>query len=353
MHKIWRTIIIGIFIAFFVFTYIMFGETGEIPDYLKHIANLLFSVLVTILTGFVLTFLSKKLNRVYSWEKNVARRFIIGILTNSICTLILTFLLIVPYLVIFYNYRNISELFLTYQDPAIKLIIIEFFIVFIYTIIDFSLFSYNQYAVVQIETVKLLGEQIKLQFEALKSQLSPHYLFNSLNTISSLVYKDPGLAEQFIRKLARTYQYILATNDKKLVKLSEELEFVKAYDFLLGVRFENAFQLTIDLPTEIMKAQLPPMSLQMLIENAVKHNVKTKDVPLHVNMFLDRNNYITVCNNLIEKPNYQAENNVKKAGYANSFGIGLQNIKKRYKHFTDKEIKIIKDESFTVKLPLI
>ena len=215
-------------------------------------------------------------------------------------------------------------------------------ILFIYTIVDFTLYSYNQYAAIQIEEVKIASTQLALQFEVLKSQLSPHYLFNSLNTISSLIYTNPEQAEQFIRKLALTYQYILANQDLPLVRLAEELTFIKAYFFLLKSRFDNAVHLTVELPRRVLSSQIPPLTLQLLLENAVKHNAPSEEAPLHIRIFLSEKNRLIVSNNILE-------NNFK----GSSFKVGLANIKQRYHYFAKANIQVEKTEEFRIELPLL
>ena len=237
---------------------------------------------------------------------------------------------------------SFEEIVENYNQPAIKMAIIAMISVIIYSIVYFALFSYNQYAVVQIESVQLERRQLNLQFEALKSQLSPHYLFNCLNTISSLVYKDAGQAEVFIRRLAQTYKYILSTNNQRLVEVVKEVEFVKSYYYLLKVRYENSFDLEINLPENIMFSKLPPLTLQILVENAVKHNVFSRDNPLEVNIGSNDENMIKVSNTKTEKP-----------ADTSSFRVGLSNIKSRYKFFTESDIEIIDDDSFTVNLPVL
>jgi len=182
---------------------------------------------------------------------------------------------------------------------------------------------------------------LELQFEALKSQLSPHYLFNCLNTISSLVHRDPKLTESFIRRLAQTYQYILNTKNRKLVKLAEEIEFVKAYNYLLRVRFEEALKINIDLPEELLASDVPPLTLQILVENAVKHNVISEESPLEISIKADPQT-VTVSNNL-----------TRRADVENSFKVGLENIKKRYEFFTEIPVRVVNNELFEVQLPVL
>jgi len=194
---------------------------------------------------------------------------------------------------------------------------------------------------VQIESERQIRKQIELQFEALKTQLSPHYLFNSLNTISLLIYKDQQLAEKFIRKLALTYQYILDSHEKKLVPIKEEIEFIHAYTYLIKVRYEESFQIDIKIDPVIERALIPPLSIQILIENAVKHNVLSNEEPLTVTI-KNNNSFLIIENNILKNPSTQ-----------HSFRIGHNNIINRYQYFTDKKIAITKSDKYTVQLPVI
>src|SRR5262249_52739870 len=148
----------------------------------------------------------------------------------------------------------------------------------------------------QVEQLRSERWQLKLQFESLKSQISPHYLFNCLNTISSLLYKDSHMAEEFIRRMADTFRYVLSNQKQKLVSLREEVEFVKAYYYLLQVRYEHHLKLEVNLPKSLLDSRIPPMTLQMLVENAVKHNIISKDQPLLVYISAQDNTFINVTN---------------------------------------------------------
>ena len=121
-------------------------------------------------------------------------------------------------------------------------------VLFLYEIFYGWFYSYRHYAHTQVEWLRSERWQLELQFESLKSQISPHFLFNCLNTISSLLYKDSKLAEEFIRRMAETFQYVLNNQKRTFVSLREELEFVKSYYYLLQVRFENNLKLEVNIP---------------------------------------------------------------------------------------------------------
>jgi LytS/YehU family sensor histidine kinase len=228
------------------------------------------------------------------------------------------------------------------EDLLWKISILLLSSLFIYNVVYALLYSYQHYAVAQIENLQSERKQLELQFEALKGQISPHYLFNSLNTISSLIFKDLPSAEQFIRRLAQTYQYILATQNKKYVLLKDEVEFVQSYYYLLRIRFQQQLNVEINLPSGIMNSKIPPLTLQMLVENAVKHNTVSSDKKLFIYITAQDNTYLKVINT--------------KTGVldsVSSFRVGLENIRKRYEYFTDKKIEVRDEDKFTVSLPVI
>ena len=223
----------------------------------------------------------------------------------------------------------------------LKLAILCFITLFLVNLVEFNGYSYNQYSVGQIRKLRSERKQLELQFEALKSQLSPHYLFNSMNTISSLVYRDPVIAENFIRNLAETFNYVLHTKDVKLVTLAEELEALKDYRYLLNIRYSDAVDLKLEVEDEFLEIPIPPLTLQLLVENAVKHNVISSAQPLKINVGVI-NNELRMLNNKTEKPSHTA-----------SHRVGLNNIRKRYAHFTKVEIVVVDDDYFEVKLPIL
>ena len=193
-----------------------------------------------------------------------------------------------------------------------------------------------------IEAERLKKEHISARYETLKNQVNPHFLFNSLNVLSSLVHRDADLAEKFIHQLSYVYRSILENRDKELVPLAEELETLRAYLFLMSIRFGPALQTRLDLP-ESAAGQVAPLTLQMLAENALKHNEVSKDRPLRLEFFLEDNAYCVVRNNL-----------QKKNILPDSTGLGLDNIRARYRALSGKEVVVEEtDGFFTVKVPVL
>jgi len=195
----------------------------------------------------------------------------------------------------------------------------------------------------QVSSENFQKESIKAELTALKNHLDPHFLFNNLNVLSSLISKDKKQSQRYLEKFAEVYRIILQSSSEELVLLNQELEFISAYMYLLQIRFEDSILLTIDIPKETKNTYLPPLTLQMLIENAIKHNIASETKPLEINVFV-KDEYLVVQNNLQEKKIAEHQSNKS----------GLVNIKKRYAHFSDVPVDVIKNtNSYIVKVPLL
>jgi two-component system LytT family sensor kinase len=190
---------------------------------------------------------------------------------------------------------------------------------------------------------KFKRESLAFQYESLKNQVNPHFLFNSLNVLSSLVMKDQEGSVQFIRQLSEVYRYVLEQKDKEVVDLDTEIKFVESYIYLQKIRYAD--NLIIDISPDVSAhsgMQVIPMSVQMLVENAIKHNIISADEPLTIKISMEAG-YLMVRNNL------QVRHTVPETG-----NIGLKNIKSRYEYLTNKEFQVINNgDEFVVKVPLI
>lgn len=186
-------------------------------------------------------------------------------------------------------------------------------------------------------------QQIRTQFEVLQNQMSPHFLFNSLNTLTTLIAENHDIAIEFTQKLSDVYRYILQQKDKELVPLEEELEFAKDYIFLLQMRYPDNLKANISVDDEYQQLYIAPLTIQMLVENAIKHNVISRTHPLNIDIYVENGRSIVVKNNLMLK------NSIKK-----STKTGLDNIRKRYEYLGQKEIDVIVTaKNFMVAIPLI
>lgn len=216
-------------------------------------------------------------------------------------------------------------------------LLISFIISLIFTSIGF--FQAWRRSFIQSEKLKV--EMMAYKYESLRNQINPHFLFNSLNVLSDLVYDDQAMAVKFIRQMSDLFRYVLDSRDKELVPLADELAFIQSYTFMLKTRFEEKLSINIDVEPR-PDDYLVPMTLQLLIENAVKHNEVSEAFPLRINI---RRN----------EDSLEVENNFqpKKAGDT-STKTGLKNITQQYAFFSERHIKIIStDDRYIVRVPIL
>ena len=194
-----------------------------------------------------------------------------------------------------------------------------------------------------VETEKLKTQNLKSQLDVLKNQISPHFLFNSLNTLIALIQEDPKVATDFTEELSKVYRYILLYKNKELVPLKTELDFTKSFTFLLKMRFSEGVRFNYNVDERYLNHSIAPLTLQMLIENAIKHNVTSLGNPLVVDIYVENGQSIVVRNNL------QLKHHVNDSTHT-----GLVNIQKRYSYLSDLPVDIIKtNKYFMVSLPLL
>lgn len=206
-----------------------------------------------------------------------------------------------------------------------------------------SIFLYDRWRRSVVEAEQLRRENIQSQLEGLKNQVNPHFLFNSLNTLAYIIPEAPAKAVKFVEKLSKVYRYILEIRDRQLIPLAEELDFLHSYIFLVKERFGDSFMMRIDIPDQMRQYQIVPLSLQILIENAIKHNIISSEMPLAVEVYVENNHWLVVRNNL-----------QKKEQEMPSTQVGLQNIKHRYTFFTNDEVVVeATADYFSVRLPLL
>ena len=192
------------------------------------------------------------------------------------------------------------------------------------------------------EKEMLKRESLHAQLNALKTQVNPHFLFNNLNTLCSIIPENPKQAVDFVQQLSKVYRHILEVRDEKSIPLKDEMEVLKAYAFLLKTRFGDNLEIEIDVNEKELEHTIVPLSLQLLMENAIKHNIVSHDKPLKIEVST-KGGQLIVTNNL-----------QKKNQIAESTGIGLNNIRNRYKLLTDKLIAVTEtNANFTVSIPLI
>jgi len=227
------------------------------------------------------------------------------------------------------------------RKEGLLIMIIESVVTVLIASILFSIGFFQAWRESAVNEERLKSESLAHQYKALQNQVNPHFLFNSLNTLSSLVYKDQDQAVKFIKQLSEVYRYVLEHKDAEVVELSTELTFVKNYVFLQKIRHGNSLNVSFNMKNSAL-VKVIPMSLQMLIENAIKHNIVSEENPLFIEVN-HNSEYVIVKNNL------QHKTSVKDSG-----GIGLHNLKSRYELLSDKPILVEEnDTDFIVRIPVL
>jgi sensor histidine kinase YesM len=271
-----------------------------------------------------------------SWIDFPLRRLLVTLLLTVVITLLVTLFVDMVYVLIVIG-KLPNRLFYFDSSFYILVLVITFFI---------SLFLHGRsflmsYKKAIVEQEELKRTSLASRYESLQNQVNPHFLFNSLNVLSSLVYKDADLSAKFIEQLAEVYRYVLESQDREVVALAEEKKMLEAYLFLLEIRFGEQLRVSVDLPTEAEDA-LPPLVVQMLVENAVKHNIASRRKPLQLSIFR-AGAMLCVRNNLQLKQQVHT-----------SLGVGLKNIRERYALLSQKNIEIIEnEETYEVRLPIL
>jgi hypothetical protein len=282
------------------------------------------------------TFFFNLLDKRISWQKQPIKRALYGSLA------------IIVYAVVAYILVSMLIAWIVYgEDPGatfrwgIRSSYVAIGVSFAVSIVFLSIGFFQSWKNSLLETERVKAEMLSYKYEALQNQINPHFLFNSFNVLSDLVYEDQKKAVTFIKQMSQLFRYVLDSRDKELVPISEELEFVRSFAYLLQTRFEDKliFDIQVDAQADEM---MVPMTLQFLIENCVKHNEISASKPLQIRIHRDESVF-RVSNNL----------QLKKAG-DNSTGTGLSNMVQQYSFFTARQIIIREtDKEFSVEVPII
>jgi two-component system LytT family sensor kinase len=312
----------------------------------KTFKNFAITLLVSTMYSFVLGlgngFINDFLNRKFPWSEATRTRAILSVVSILIANFILVY---------FCNYMNfvvIQKAATTEQFFSSKYNTSNWFMINIALLISAFLHAKSfmeelkKTSKKEVVEQKLIAKSANAQFESLKNQLDPHFLFNSLNVLSSLIDENPRQAQKFTASMSKIYRYVLEQKDKELVTVEDELEFAKTYCNLLKTRFEDSVDFIFDVKKEDYRRFVVPLSLQLLLENCIKHNFATSSKPLIIKIFSE-NDTLCIENNL------QVREQMKE-----SSGIGLSNIVQRYSLLTKRNVFIEKSEDyFKVKLPVL
>lgn len=300
----------------------------------EYIENIIFSITIYMANAYLFQFLSKRFKEKFFTQRNLVISTLLATLTSVFCIFLVR---------LFYNlfiYGN------SFQDFVLGEKVNYYWIALtIATVVTFIFYGVNYWRHRQetkITEQKIIAGTASAKFTALKNQLDPHFLFNSLNVLTSLIDENPRMAQKFTTSLSKVYRYVLEQKDKELVTVDEELKFARTYMTLLKLRFEDSIIFEIPEESSNPEAKVVPLSLQILLENTIKHNIVMPSKPLHIKIYED-NGYLIVENNL--QP---------KAVIKQRSGVGLVNVKQRYALLTKREFGIFKTEkAFIAKLPIL
>ncbi len=341
-RKIIKILLIGFLIGFtmsfiFIGIQVMAGnqDLGNYDQILEQVGSyMLYSIVLTFINSSWFDYLNSKVE----WKKYGRYRLLIGALGGVVFTMLGIFAIRI-FLEMYVGGESWEEFI---SEERIVHYYIALLITLVITVFFHAVHFYKLSRDKQIKEQKIIAGTASARFDALKNQLDPHFLFNSLNVLTSLIEEDSAQAQKFTTSLSKVYRYVLEQKNKDLVTVNEELQFAKTYVRLLKMRFEDS--IVFDIPEESSnpEARIVPLSLQLLLENAVKHNIVMAGKPLHIKVF-EQDGYLVISNNLQEK------SVVKK-----SSGVGLRNIQQRYQILTDREVVINKSrDTFQVSIPML
>lgn len=338
---------LGLLVAGFV------GIISSVPRYMLNpnlpnlsestylfIASFMFCIVSWSLNFSFLDFRSIQLNT----KKKIVKSTVLRVLLSTLITLILAYLLaIILFDVI--DKRPLLDRYQSFAQLAIwagfRFSLINGFVI----VLKYTIDTNNEKKDIKIAHEKLKKENVTAQFEALKQQLNPHFLFNSLSSLSSMIKQDHEASAEFVMRLSHVYRYLLNHNKDNVVALEQEMNFIEAYLFLLRSRFGQNLNVIISIPKQYHKQYgIPALSIQLLVENAIKHNIISSSKPLTIKIEVVSDK-LYISNNIQLRSNPAVEE---------SNGIGLGSINRRYELLINEHIEVLKtNDVFTIKLPLI
>lgn len=325
-------IIVGIIISF-----LLDFIVGSKPHTHNPFLDFLTSIVITILVWEGNLRLDDWLNKKFPWVGNAGKRIVVELLGSMIYSAV-----VIYWSMLFFN-RFVCSFPVAAKEAFMSTaVIIGVMVSFILLTVEIGSQFFSNWKASLIEIEHHKTEVVQAQLQNLKNQINPHFLFNNMSVLSSLVYKDQDKAVDFINQLSKVYRYLLDNKDRELVTLEDELIFIRSYTYLLQIRFDTNIKFTIEVENNALQKLVPPMAIQILVENAIKHNEISEELPLSVSI-KNNGDVLVVTNNLQLRTNTEP-----------SSKTGLKNIKDRYHYFTDKPIEVLEiANSFIVKIPLL
>lgn len=319
--------------------------TGTFIGLLVRMASGQFSLAFNIILFFVsffmisftwefLNFVNNRLNKVLPFEKNISQRILIQLTIGALFALLIRF--------------GIYK----FGEPALEfkldsLFMASTWVLYVLASVGINTIFFLKFFIARwkesiLKTERLEKEKTQVQFDNLKNQLNPHFLFNALTSLNSLITENQQLASQFLQHMSKVYRYVLQNKEKNLVNLQTELDFIKNYVFLAETRFGGALKIKFEISNQAHEQAIVPVTLQILIENAIKHNIVEHERPLSIDVFTS-GDYLVISNNLQKRKTVETSNK-----------LGLENLKSLYKFLTERPVIVEElQDRFNVKIPLI
>ena len=331
MKRIIRTY--SIILAIDVVAYVVRWASGQFSTEFN---NILFVVafLWVSFSWEVLRQINRFLNTAFPFEKNIPGRIALQLAVGTAFALSARFLL--------YKY---GEQYLPFKLDS--LFLTSTWVLYVMATAGINAIFFTRYFIDRWKDSHVMAERLEkektqVQFDNLKNQLNPHFLFNALTSLNSLISENPAIASQFLQHMSKVYRYVLQNKDTNFVTLRTEFDFIQNYVFLATTRFEEGLVIKFNISDPSWEKAIVPVTLQILIENALKHNVVDQQRPLTIEIFTT-GDFLTVSNTL--QPRKIVESSNKQ---------GLDNLKSLYRFLADRPVEVIQDENrFMVKIPLL
>lgn len=352
-YKNFRIIIIPIvFLGFYVLAFMVDPYRSWSSFFNRSpfeiVSELIFVFIFCWLITEISLLVSRRLDKRIPWIVNPLRRFIVQFIIQIITTvLFLYFYLNTSFLLMAKNIDKINDLdHIAIRQSFVVSVILSILVSLVYTG-NFFLREWRgamvETAQLNLKAAELKQTALQAELQSLKVQLDPHFMFNNFSTLSALISEDPALAQHFLDNLSRVYRYMIINLNKNIISVEEEINLAKAYFYLIKIRLGQNVQMQLSVSEEGLKKGIPPITLQLLIENAIKHNMASRSKPLLITIGEDDEGNLLVCNTL-QRLNYNIP----------STKTGLKNIESRYKLLSDQSPEITETNClFIVKVPLL
>lgn len=328
--KVGMAVLLAIYALFTIVRIVM------LPDqtFLWHFELSVFGLVAILFFGIVVKVIDDFLDKRYPFERNIFMRLSLQF--------VITFVVVVTFRLANHSwlmglmpFKMSKELW--YTSFAVNLFMVLSVVLFI-----FGFHFFRRWKEQKVVAAELEKEKALVQYDNLKNQLNPHFLFNTLSSLNSLIFENPQLASEFLQQLSKVYRYVLENKDKSLVSVDTEIKFVKHYVQLLKARFEEGLEVTFDVAEAELSKGITPVTLQILVENAMKHNTTQKTAPLAIRIFCEHD-FLVVQNNIQKKQVIEGSN-----------GQGLENLRNLYHYLTDIPVAVEETaQTFIVKIPLL